>query len=149
MMVLIKIYIPIAISCKEKPSICKFHSVETLFTEVGSGSGTGVGYSHTLVATEYSRDCLDSNQTMRILNAYMDTVSSGKPIDMIHLYNSSAQFIEGETAQIWEDVNKDCLVVVWIDPKTNRPEQFTFYDEDGLKLYEGKKWLPDSLREKL
>jgi hypothetical protein len=74
---------------------------------------------------------MDSTTIVNIARNYIDTVSTDKPVDIVNFYNSDKDFIPDETSQIWEDVDKSCLVHIWINKKTNKPEKFVFFNNKG------------------
>lgn len=85
---------------------------------------------------------MDSATMVNMALKYSDTVKVGRPADIIMFFNSDKDFIPNETSQVMEEINKNCLVVIWIDAKTNKPHNFIFYNEKGEQTYWGEKWLP-------
>lgn len=67
----------------------------------------------------------------------------GNPADLIMFFNSDKDFISNETSQVMEEINKSCLVVISLDFKNKKPDDFIFYNEKGERVYWGARWLPN------
>jgi hypothetical protein len=136
-------FIFLAAGCtnQSRNNVCELKEIRTLFTVVGIQQGVDTGYVHYVLLREFSRQCMDSTTLVNIALKYIDTVSIDKPIDMINFYNSDKNFIPGEVSQVWEKVDKNCLVHIWINKKNNKPEKFVFFNDKGERIFEGNKWV--------
>lgn len=121
---------------------CKIKEIKTLFTIPGVYEGKTTGYSHYALIENFSRKCMDSATMVNLALKYSDTVKGGNPADLIMFFNSDKDFIPNETSQVMEEINKSCLVVIGLDVKTKKPNNFIFYNEKGERLYWGDRWLP-------
>lgn len=125
-------------------SDCELQEIKTLFTVRGMQSGTDTGYAHYILIREFSRECMDSATIVNIGLKYIDTVSTDNPVDMLNIYNSDKDFILGEVSQNWEDVDKSCLVQIWINKQSRKPEHFVFFNDKGERINEGDRWISQS-----
>jgi hypothetical protein len=119
---------------------CEFKSIDLIFTDIGSSIGN-VSYYHYLCVNNYNRSCIDSLMVNNIVKSYLDTLTTNKPVGSLHLYSSKNRFIEGEKSQIWNDVDKDCLVDVILDNKEDI-RFYIFHSADGKEQKDSKFWDP-------
>jgi hypothetical protein len=121
---------------------CCFKGIQTIFTDVGIHVGVDTSYEHFVLISKYSKDCnLDSTEFMKIIMGYIDTVDiKAKPVGKINVYRSKERFIPHEKSQICNDVNKDCIVSVWINNISQKPYLFEFYDKNGESESLKKTW---------
>ncbi|MFC4230254.1 hypothetical protein ACFOW1_00015 [Parasediminibacterium paludis] len=122
---------------------CKIKEIRTLFTIPGVYEGKTAGYSHYALIPDFSKKCMDSVTMVNLAIKYSDTVKVGNPADIIMFFNSDRDFVQNETSQVMEEINKSCLVVIGLDVKTKRPNDFIFYNQKGERLYWGNRWLPN------
>jgi hypothetical protein len=132
----------ILISLFSCDSICKQESIKTLFIIPHIYENKTVGYSHYVLIQDFSRKCMDSTTMVNIALKYMDTVTIGRPADVLKFFNSDKDFIPNEISQVQEEINRSCLVTINFDLKTQKPEQFIFYNNDGKYEYWGSLWNP-------
>lgn len=120
---------------------CVFYSIEEIFSVEMLQPGVDTEYTHYVLMRDFDKACIDSTEIVSLVLSYVDTVSSGKPVGIVNLYNSSADFEMGEIAQDWNKVNKRCLVQIWLNKVTRKPESFIFFDDNGDQKYSGPLWL--------
>jgi hypothetical protein len=133
----------IGTSCRSVNSPdCKVKELKTLFTTPGVYQGKVTGYAHYVLIKDFDRSCMDSVTMTNMALKYSDTVHVGKPADVIMFFNSDKNFIPHEISQAMEEINKNCLVVVGLDLKNKKPEDFIFYNSKGERVYWGPRWLP-------
>lgn len=125
-----------------KKGDCSFEKIETIFSEISIHHGLDTGYAHYVLVQKYLKNCrIDSIEFLNMSRNYMDTVSYDyKPIKEINFFSSVKRFIPYEVSQIWTEVNKDCLVSIWLDSETQKPVRFIFYDENGDIEMDGPTW---------
>ncbi|SFF07546.1 hypothetical protein SAMN05518672_11582 [Chitinophaga sp. CF118] len=132
------------VSCtRAKPrSSCKFESIKTLYTDIGIQPGIDTAFCHAVLIKDFSRECLDSITILRIAKSYIDTVSaSKKPVDIIKFYSSDKDFDLSEGgSQLWDEVNKSCLVIVNFNYRIGSPTSFIFFNEKGEIIHDGPNW---------
>ncbi|WPV63904.1 hypothetical protein [Chitinophaga sp. LS1] len=121
---------------------CKCDKLKTLFTIPGIYEGKTIGYAHYVLSENLSKNCIDSAMMVDLAIKYSDTVKVGYPANIIMFFSSDKDFIPNETSQVMEEINKSCLVVINLDVITKKPNDFLFYNEQGNRIYWGKKWLP-------
>lgn len=121
---------------------CKVEKIKTLFTTVGIHD-TDTSYGHYTLIKDFSRECMDSATMVNLALKYSDIVKVGNPPDIIMFFNSEKDFIPNETSQVMEEINKSCLVVIGLNMKSKKPNDFLFYNEKGERVYWGSRWLPN------
>jgi len=131
-------------NCNSPKVNCELKSIRTLFITFGKRDGADTSYSHYILLKEFSKKCIDSATILAIVQKYCDTVSIGKPVRLVNLFNSTKNFIPGEVAQIGDLINRDCLVKIFLN-EAKYPETFIFYDDKGQVMQETSTWLKDSL----
>lgn len=121
---------------------CNLVKVETIFVDVATKGGMDPHYIHHVLVEGYSKNCLiDSIDFFRTTKKYLDTVNlTTKPISRISFYSSKDRFIPSETSQIWDDVNKDCIVTVKFKATMYEPLEFVFYDRNGNAQAKTRLW---------
>jgi hypothetical protein len=130
-------------SCKEeKAKTCILKEIRTLFTTIGIHD-RDTSYGHYILVKDFSKKCMDSVTMVNLALRYIDTVKIGKPVGVVMFFNSDKDFIQNETSQIMEEINKSCLVVIGLDEKSNKPDDFIFYNDKGERIYWGGRWLPN------
>ena len=144
LLVLVSVTFGCLVACTSLSSEkCKVEQISTLFTIPGVYEGKITGYSHYILIKGLSRKCIDSATMVSLALKYSDTVKVGNPADMIMFFNSDKDFIPNETSQVMEEINKSCLVVISLDLKSKKPNDFIFYNEKGERVYWGARWLPN------
>jgi hypothetical protein len=116
--------------------------IKTLFSIPGGSNGKITGYSHYTLIKGFSRRCMDSALMVTAALKYSDTVTVGKPADLIMFYNSDEDFIPNDISQT-DEIDKSCLVVIGLDMKSKKPKSFIFYTDKGERTYWGERWLPN------
>ena len=121
---------------------CNLVKVETIFVDVASNNGENPRYIHHVLTEGYSKNCLiDSIEFFKITKNYLDTVHlTTKPIRLIYFYSSKDRFIPSETSQIWDDISKDCIVMIKFNSLTYEPLELRFYDKNGNVEPNTKPW---------
>ena len=130
------------VACGSKTP-CKLEKIETIYYTSNKGK-----YLHNIYIENFEKKCIDSLQFIKISRKYIDTIRVGKPIDILKFYSSKKDFIEGETSQVWSEVNKSCLLSISFD-KTSNPVDFVFYNDNGQIIYWGNRWYPNGEPQKL
>src|SRR3982751_5018209 len=124
------------ISCNSNSSTqCELKTIKTLFTTEGIYEGKITGYTHYILIKDFSKKCIDSTTMVNMALKYIDTVSVGRPADVLMFFNSDKDFIPNETSQVMKEINKSCLVVIGFDERTRKPNDFIFYNEKGERIY--------------
>ena len=126
----------------DNDSKCELQTIKTLFVTEGVYENKITGYGHYILISDFSRKCMDSTTMVNIALKYMDTVTIGRPADVLKFFNSDKDFIPNETSQVQEEINRSCLVTISFDLKTKKPEQFIFYSNDGKYVYWESMWNP-------
>lgn len=121
---------------------CNLVKVETIFADVATHNGSRPRYTHHVLMEGYSKNCIiDSTEFFHVVKQYLDTVNlTTKPISFIYFYSTKDNFIPSETSQVWDDINKDCIVGIKFDVRTYKPLEFKFYDKDGKVESKTKQW---------
>jgi hypothetical protein len=130
------------LTCGSNSHLCRFREIKTINYNGTPDSTYGTLYFHSVLLTDFSRECMDSATIVKIALHYIDTVGAGKPVNIIAIFNSTKDFIPNQFSQIGQEVNKSCLVTMGINPKTKLPDEFQFYNDKGDLIYWGKKWIP-------
>ncbi|RFZ83045.1 hypothetical protein DYU05_12915 [Mucilaginibacter terrenus] len=129
--------IALIISCKANCEIEELHTISTL-----KGDGpTGISYMHNVLLKNVSKNCVDSIMMVNLAKNYIDTVKKDKPIDLVCFYNSTSDFDLDEVSQNMEQIDKSCLVKIGFNIKTKQPTDFSFFNQNGQRIYSGTKWL--------
>lgn len=141
--ILLSVLLFTKISCRTSTiQNCQIKEIKTLFTTVGIHD-RDTAYGHYILIKDFSRKCMDSATMVNVALRYSDTVKVGNPLDVIMFFNSDKDFIPNETSQVMEEINRSCLVVIGLDEKNRKPNDFIFYNEKGERLYWGDRWLPN------
>jgi hypothetical protein len=89
-----------------------------------------------------SRECMDSLTIMNIAQKYRDTVKGKQPIETVMFYDSGYELLPGEIPS-FPNIDKNCLVKIGFNNKSNKPNDFLFYNNKGENIYWGRKWEKD------
>lgn len=127
-----------AFSCK-KGLECEFKTIKRIFFDVGKQDGN-ISYYHHVVITNFDKECIDSATIISISSKYLDTLTQGKPVCSLKFYNTDNSFIKNETAQLWTEVDKHCLVQIFFEAGKRVPYKFRFYSTDGNSFEEKSTW---------
>lgn len=127
---------------RNKQKVCNLNKIATIYADVYTRGGQDPVYAHYVLFDGFDKNCqLDSTEVLKIVNHYIDTVFvKTKPVVRISLFSSIDRFIPGETSQVWEETNKDCIVDIAFDRETKKPTIFTFYKKDGKIESRGRFW---------
>jgi hypothetical protein len=115
--------------------------MKTMYVAMGVNAGVDTSYAHYVMLEGYSKGCLDSSSAVSIAYSYLDTVSGKKPIDLVMLYSSDADFPRSGIPSS-NTLDKECLVKMFYDDKSKKIESFIFYNDEGKRIYWGNKWKP-------
>jgi len=127
------------VGCNHSPP-CDLEYIEKKWADYGINAGSFDGYTHFVIIKNFEKQCLDSTVIMNITQKYLDTATVDIPIQAILFFNSDKHFIEGETSQDWEKVNKDCLVGVYFNIQNKKFTHFRFFESNGIDFEDTNKW---------
>ena len=113
-------------SCVKNVS-CVITPPRVLFTTI-AGSGDRFGYIHYLYVNGLNRECIDSVMIDSLVANYLDTISIGKPVDMLRMYNSLEHYNPDEESQ-FKEFEIDCLL--WISIDNDRITSYGSFDPNG------------------
>jgi hypothetical protein len=117
---------------------CEPHRAETIQIIPGSNNGD-VSYHHELYVPGITKNC-DSAIVMTIVRAYVQGQRQNIPISSVQIFRSKENFDMGETLSQPYAYYADCVVWVFLNGQTARPEEFYFFDNNGKVSYEGTRW---------
>ena len=129
-------------SCHADKPLCELREIKTLYTIPAWRGDEPPIYGHTILLKGIFKDCMDSTMMVNIATRYRDTVSFGRPANVIRFYSSDKRFIPYETSQVFREISKDCLVIINFSQDSGKVEAFWFFDADGDRTYCGNRWMP-------
>jgi len=132
-------------SYSNKEGQCKLTKMRTIFFDATPNSKYGNVYAHYILINDFSKSCMDSSTMVKIALKYCDTVKEGRPVNVIKLFSSDKDFIANEHSQVMEKINKSCLFSIGINLKTNKPDRFIFYNDQGEIIYIGEQWKKNGI----
>ncbi len=97
---------------------------------------------HYVFLDSLSNNCLDSALLILTLFRYLQTAEHQYQIRNISFVTDTSAFDFGETiSQHWTEINKHCILDVWLDDE-KKLREYTFYGADGKYCYRGPLWQP-------
>lgn len=140
------LFLLIVISCKQNSTVCEIKSLKILGAHE-KVLGFGTGLEHYILIDGFSRSCLDSTLIVSAALKYRDTIGIGKydypvamPANVLRFYNSDKDFVDKDASSDNKKLNRSCLVTITFG-YFNKPNQFTFYNDNGEVIYSGTNWL--------
>jgi hypothetical protein len=96
---------------------------------------------HKIVLVEnYPIEPLDSSRNMQIIKNYLDTAEINGVVTEIDFLFDDKDFDPGEPTLNWYEINKSNIVEVTL--RDSILVQFSFFDKNGTRCYEGPCWRP-------
>ncbi|MEN9640020.1 MAG: hypothetical protein RLZZ262_1889 [Bacteroidota bacterium] len=133
------VFISLFIAC-DKPNYrtirgpLRFLVIYENVTTIGSAE-------HKIVLIEnYPIEPLDSTRNMQIIKNYLDTAEINGVLTEIDFLFDDKDFDPGEPTSNWYEINKSNIVEVTLRDSTL--VQFSFFDRNGIRCYEGPCWKP-------
>jgi len=119
---------------------CKPETPQKLFAIRLEDNGS-VSYQHNILIEGITKNC-DSITVMSAIKSYVENNSSDTPILNVAVFNSTENYDRGETLSQPKEFYGDCVVEVWFDLPTGKPESFSFFYNSDKGKYKGVRWMP-------